>query len=732
MDCLDSINSEKQQTNVSNLFQFSSNKISNEELKSEEFMEFDEQRNQQKIERINEFNGNLNFEDDQINLRNGNELIDDEELNGIEENNNLNNNYENQNQQQQQTPTRPSSSSNYFQKEECSGDELPPNEELIGAPLHEIRCGLLIGKLHMIRFTCPGIHRKCVEFEGKLISPRQFTIKAEKDKQKDWKGSIRLGKHNLRTLMEMKTLDFYEHENNCSLKCQSRNYIKNRKAEGNFGGNNNNNEMATNSDNNSERFSEMCEINDIKSIPSSACSSATSTRKSSTVLEEFACQTVPPMSGCIYSDHSVHQQKDYLNEIEEDDEMSSKTLINYSSPSSSSTTNSFLPSTSSTLPLNSSNIISSEYSNNDLKIKKGMGESSSLLNNSNLNTLLQLQQNNSPLKQLLLLPKNLTQNNNGIALNSNGGHHLENIKTPNIPKPSSSTTLIPSITHLPPPPSENTNNLSHEAALALLLQSVQTSIILEQQQKAANLNNNQNNNLLLTQLVNTLNGGGGGTLQQQHQQHSSLLSTTNKNLINGNGIEKLLAAAALSQQLQQQRTPLKHNEQPAAVTNISNIRKSMEENATMFWSQMRNMGLLEDMLKTLSDTLERLKQIYLTGGNAVSEEFAAQRLSGVAIALDLCSLFGEKIHSRYIQATLESTLISKELLELQRKQDEQKRKLENAKRKSQVFDQILKNGDGTTTTLINKNINSLRGTNHSSSSTNENGTPEIKKIHLNI
>lgn len=57
--------------------------------------------------------------------------------------------------------------------------------------------------------------------------------------------------------MEMKTLDFYEHEINCSLKCQSRNYIKNRKAEGNG-----NNEMNINSDNNSERFSEMCEINE--------------------------------------------------------------------------------------------------------------------------------------------------------------------------------------------------------------------------------------------------------------------------------------------------------------------------------------------------------------------------------------------------------------------------------------------------------------------------------------
>lgn len=30
--------------------------------------------------------------------------------------------------------------------------------------------------------------------------------------------------------MELKRIDFYEHETNCSLKCQSRNYIKNRKA----------------------------------------------------------------------------------------------------------------------------------------------------------------------------------------------------------------------------------------------------------------------------------------------------------------------------------------------------------------------------------------------------------------------------------------------------------------------------------------------------------------------
>ena len=76
MDCLDSINSEKQ-VNASNLFQFSSDKISYEDLKSEEFMEFNEQNNQQNIEGINEFSsGNLNFEE-QINLKSENCLEDE-------------------------------------------------------------------------------------------------------------------------------------------------------------------------------------------------------------------------------------------------------------------------------------------------------------------------------------------------------------------------------------------------------------------------------------------------------------------------------------------------------------------------------------------------------------------------------------------------------------------------------------------------------------------------------
>lgn len=121
------------------------------------------------------------------------------------------------------------SESDHCMMDADSGDEVPPNEPAQNARILDVRCGNLTGRLYEERFTCPGIHKKCIEYEGKLISPRQFTIRAEKDKQKDWKGSIRIGRYNLRQLMESKKIDFYEHETNCSLKCQSRNYIKNRK-----------------------------------------------------------------------------------------------------------------------------------------------------------------------------------------------------------------------------------------------------------------------------------------------------------------------------------------------------------------------------------------------------------------------------------------------------------------------------------------------------------------------
>ncbi|TKR80089.1 hypothetical protein L596_014218 [Steinernema carpocapsae] len=115
-------------------------------------------------------------------------------------------------------------------KEETSpiSQEGDIDESIKNAEVFEVRCGMLTGKMHMNKFVCPGIHQNCIEHEGKMISPKMFTVLAQKDKQKDWKGSIRIGRTNLRSLMEMKTFDFFEHDKRCSLKCQSRNYISAR------------------------------------------------------------------------------------------------------------------------------------------------------------------------------------------------------------------------------------------------------------------------------------------------------------------------------------------------------------------------------------------------------------------------------------------------------------------------------------------------------------------------
>ncbi|VDM62119.1 unnamed protein product [Angiostrongylus costaricensis] len=89
----------------------------------------------------------------------------------------------------------------------------------------EVKCGSLVAKMHVELFLCPGIHQPCIEFENEMISPKEFTVRANKDKQKDWKGSIRIGRSNLRSLMEMHSFDFFNHTYFCSAKCQSRNYI---------------------------------------------------------------------------------------------------------------------------------------------------------------------------------------------------------------------------------------------------------------------------------------------------------------------------------------------------------------------------------------------------------------------------------------------------------------------------------------------------------------------------
>ncbi|UMM39474.1 hypothetical protein L5515_016520 [Caenorhabditis briggsae] len=106
-------------------------------------------------------------------------------------------------------------------------DALAKEASVALPPIITVKCGTLTAKMVTKLFTCPGIHQNCILIDGEneYISPKEFTVRANKDKQKDWKGSIRIGKSNLRTLMEMRSLDFHDHLNQCSAKCQSRNYI---------------------------------------------------------------------------------------------------------------------------------------------------------------------------------------------------------------------------------------------------------------------------------------------------------------------------------------------------------------------------------------------------------------------------------------------------------------------------------------------------------------------------
>lgn len=154
------------------------------------------------------------------------------------------------------------------------------------------------------------------------------------------------------------------------------------------------------------------------------------------------------------------------------------------------------------------------------------------------------------------------------------------------------------------------------------------------------------------------------------------------------------------------------------------IKKLMETRPSLFWPRMKEMGLLDDMLATLCSTVDQLRQLYQRGG---AEEFgmilplrlhlaelrsttlAAQKLSQLSSVLDLDFLYADKIHSRYVQTTLESGLFSTEIQgmawsgfefvtrcqnlpysELQKKADERVIKLERTKRKSQALDEIIR------------------------------------------
>jgi len=56
-----------------------------------------------------------------------------------------------------------------------------------------VTCGALTGQLVRSKFLCPGIHQHCIEFDGRLITPKMFSVMGEKERLKDWKNAIRIG-----------------------------------------------------------------------------------------------------------------------------------------------------------------------------------------------------------------------------------------------------------------------------------------------------------------------------------------------------------------------------------------------------------------------------------------------------------------------------------------------------------------------------------------------------------
>ncbi|CAI9718987.1 modulatory element-binding 1-like isoform X1 [Octopus vulgaris] len=82
-----------------------------------------------------------------------------------------------------------------------------------------VTCGNLVGKLHMEKFICPGIHRECIEYEGRFISPKLFSVMGEKEKLKDWKNAVRMNGIQLRKYIESGQLDFTNHQEMCTGRC---------------------------------------------------------------------------------------------------------------------------------------------------------------------------------------------------------------------------------------------------------------------------------------------------------------------------------------------------------------------------------------------------------------------------------------------------------------------------------------------------------------------------------
>ncbi|XP_019403873.1 PREDICTED: glucocorticoid modulatory element-binding protein 2 isoform X3 [Crocodylus porosus] len=87
--------------------------------------------------------------------------------------------------------------------------------------VYPITCGDSKANLIWRKFVCPGINVKCVQYDNRLISPKEFVHLAGKSTLKDWKRAIRMNGIMLRRIMDSGELDFYQHTKVCSNTCRS-------------------------------------------------------------------------------------------------------------------------------------------------------------------------------------------------------------------------------------------------------------------------------------------------------------------------------------------------------------------------------------------------------------------------------------------------------------------------------------------------------------------------------
>lgn len=91
------------------------------------------------------------------------------------------------------------------------------------AKILDVSCGNLRGRLHRELFTCPGIHRECIELEDQsFVTPKKFMYMGEKARLKDWKNAVRINGVQVRKHIDAGHLTFWNHEKMCTGRCQAR------------------------------------------------------------------------------------------------------------------------------------------------------------------------------------------------------------------------------------------------------------------------------------------------------------------------------------------------------------------------------------------------------------------------------------------------------------------------------------------------------------------------------